>query len=179
MQTSPSLPRASRTPRRVLCLCLASFAGLTGSALLAAAQAAPPPLDAATLWKMQRVGSPALTPDGKFAIVTLTRYDVELNKGQTDLWRIPTAGGAAEQLTSDPASESEPEVSPDGRWVLFSAKRDEDKATQLYVLPLGGGEARRVTNVPTGAGSAKWFADSQRIAFLSAVWPQTGEGARR
>jgi dipeptidyl aminopeptidase/acylaminoacyl peptidase len=147
------------------------LAGLAVSALFTTAQAAPPALDAATLWQLQRVGSPALTPDGKFTIATLTRYDVELNKGQTDLWRIPTAGGAAEQLTSDPASESEPEVSPDGRWVLFSAKRDEDKAAQLYVLPLAGGEARRLTNVPTGAGSAKWFTDSRRIAFLSAVWP--------
>jgi len=171
MQTNPSRPRTHRTPGRLLCACLAGLTGLSSGALLATAQAAPPPLDAATLWQLQRVGSPALTPDGKSAIVTLTRYDMELNKGQTDLWRIPTAGGAAEQLTSDPASESEPEVSPDGRWVLFSAKRDEDKAAQLYVLPLGGGEARRVTNVPTGAGSAKWFADSQRIAFLSAVWP--------
>ncbi len=171
MQTSPSLPRIRRTPRGVLCLCLANLAGLAVSALFTTAQAAPPALDAATLWQLQRVGSPALTPDGKFTIVTLTRYDVELNKGQTDLWRIPTAGGAAEQLTSDPASESEPEVSPDGRWVLFSAKRDEDKAAQLYVLPLAGGEARRLTNVPTGAGSAKWFTDSRRIAFLSAVWP--------
>ena len=171
MQTSPSLPCIHRTPRSVLCLCLANLAGLAVSALLGTAQAAPPALDAATLWQLQRVGSPALTPDGKFTIVTLTRYDMELNKGQTDLWRIPTAGGAAEQLTSDPASESEPEVSPDGRWVLFSAKRDEDKAAQLYVLPLAGGEARRLTNVPTGAGSAKWFADSRRVAFLSAVWP--------
>jgi Tol biopolymer transport system component len=171
MPTSPSLPRTRRTPRGVLCLCLANLVGLAVSALFTTAQAAPPALDTATLWQLQRVGSPALTPDGKFTIVTLTRYDVELNKGQTDLWRIPTAGGAAEQLTSDPASESEPEVSPDGRWVLFSAKRDEDKAAQLYVLPLAGGEARRLTNVPTGAGSAKWFTDSRRIAFLSAVWP--------
>ena len=150
--------------------CLATAIGLVGSGYVAPAQAAPPPLDAATMWKLQRIGNPALTPDGKFAIVSVTRYDMELNKGQTDLWRIPTSGGAGEQLTADPASESEPQVSPDGRWVLFSAKRDDDKATQLYVLPLGGGEARRLTNVPTGATSAKWFADSQRIAFLSAVW---------
>lgn len=159
---------ASRPARWSL---VAGVAALLGCTLAAPALAAPPPLDAATMWKMQRVGSPTLTPDGKFAIVALTRYDMELNKGQTDLWRLPTAGGPAEQLTADPASEGEPQVSPDGRWVLFSAKRDEDKSTQLYVLPLGGGEARRLTNVPTGASGAKWFADSQRIAFLSAVWP--------
>lgn len=168
MPASPRPPRLRPLPRRGLGACFALLLSLGTAGL---AQAAPPPLDAPTMWKLQRVGSPALTPDGKFAIVTLTRYDMELNKGQTDLWRIPTAGGSAEQLTADPASESEPQVSPDGRWVLFSAKRDDDKANQLYVLPLGGGEARRLTNVPTGAGSAKWFADSQRVAFLSAVWP--------
>lgn len=157
------------------------FAALA-SALAGPTQAGPPPLDAGTMWKLQRLGSPVLTPDGRQAIVPVTRYDVELNRGQTDLWRIPVAGGAAEQLTSDPAAESEPQVSPDGRWLLFSAKRDDDKVAQLYVLPLAGGEARRITTMPTGVAAAKWFGDSNRIAFLSAVWadlPDLAAQARR
>ena len=148
----------------------AACAGLAAALVTTTGLAGPPALDAATMWKLQRLGNPVLTPDGRYAIVSLTRFDMELNRGQTDLWRIPVGGGAAEQLTSDPASEADPQVSPDGRWLLFSAKRDDDKVAQLYVLPLTGGEARRVTSMPTGASAAKWFRDSTRIAFLSAVW---------
>lgn len=164
----PRFPRPLSRP-----LALLAAAGLALASTLAAtpALAAPAPLDPATMWQIQRIGAPALTPDGRFAIFAVTRYDMALNKGQTDLWRIPTAGGPAEQLTADPAAESEPRVSPDGKWLLFTAKRDDDKAPQLYVLPLAGGEARRLTNLRTGASSAKWFADSQRIAFLAEVWP--------
>ncbi|HSN70893.1 MAG TPA: prolyl oligopeptidase family serine peptidase, partial [Steroidobacteraceae bacterium] len=39
-------------------------------------------------------------------------------------------------------------------------------------IPVDGGEARRVTDVPTGAMAPKWFPDSRRIAFLSRIWPE-------
>ena len=38
------------------------------------------------------------------------------------------------------------------------------------MIPIDGGEARRVTNLPTGADAPKWFPDSQRLAFVSAIW---------
>src|SRR5207342_3061035 len=40
----------------------------------------------------------------------------------------------------------------------------------IYVIPFDGGEARRVTNVPTGGSLPKWFPDSRRIAFVAPVW---------
>ena len=38
------------------------------------------------------------------------------------------------------------------------------------MIAVDGGEARRVTNLPTGADAPKWFPDSQRLAFVSAIW---------
>jgi dipeptidyl aminopeptidase/acylaminoacyl peptidase len=129
------------------------------------------PLGAETMWKLQRVGAPSLSPDGKLAVVPVTRYDVEKNQGFTDLWLVPAdRPGEARQLTSDAAADTEPRFSPDGQWVAFLSKRGDDKENQVYVIALAGGEARRVTNVPTGASAIKWFSDSKRIAFVSAVW---------
>lgn len=56
--------------------------------------AAPKALGAETLWKMIRLGAPTLSPDGAHAVVPATRYDVEGNKGTTELYLVPTRPGA-------------------------------------------------------------------------------------
>jgi Tol biopolymer transport system component len=123
------------------------------------------------MWALQRLGDPAITPDGSLAVVPVTTYDIKENKGLTDLWLLPVAGGPARQLTSDKANDTQATVSPDGKWVAFVSKRGDDKENQIYVIAVDGGEARRVTNVPTGVSVPRWFPDGKRIAFVSRVWP--------
>ena len=131
------------------------------------------PLDAETLWKLQRLASPAISPDGSQAVVAVTRYKLEDDKGLTDLWLVSADGGEARQLTTYAGSDSSPAWSPDGRFIAFTSQRGDDEQSQVYVIPLGGGEARRLTSVPTGASAPKWFPDSSEIAFISRVWEDT------
>jgi len=128
-------------------------------------------LTAEKMWALKRLGDPAITPDGLTAVVPVTTYDIAENKGMTDLWLVPVAGGAARQLTSDKANDTQATVSPDGKWIAFVSKRGDDTESQVYVIAVDGGEARRLTDVPTGADAPKWFPDSSRIAFVSEVWP--------
>ena len=140
-------------------------------------------LTAEKMWGLKRLGDPAITPDGVTAVVPVTTYDLKENKGLTDLWLIPVAGGAARQLTADKASDTQPTVSPNGKWIAFVSKRGDDSETQIYVIAVDGGEARRLTSVPTGATAPKWFPDSRRVAFVSEVWPDLvrweDQGARK
>jgi dipeptidyl aminopeptidase/acylaminoacyl peptidase len=146
-----------------------AFLALCSPALTNAQQQ---PYTAEAMWNLKRLGEPAISPDGRMAVVPVTRYDIKENKPDTDLWLIPTKPGRARQLTSGEANDSSPAWSPDGQFIAFVSKRNDDEQAQLYVIPVDGGEARRVTNVPTGVSGPKWFPDSKRIAFLSQVWPE-------
>ncbi|HEY3121599.1 MAG TPA: S9 family peptidase, partial [Vicinamibacteria bacterium] len=66
---------------------------------------------------------------------------------------------------------SDPQVSPDGRWVLFTAT-DVDAAANsrnndLWLAPIAGGEPRRLTNHPRSDTRGRWSPDGKRIAFVS------------
>src|SRR5262249_17794841 len=103
--------------------------------------------------------------------------DMEQNKGASSLWLLSAFGGEPRRLTTAGDKDAEPRWSPDGRWIAFVAKRalsgeKPDEEAQGYVIAPDGGEARRVTSVPTGAFAIKWFPDSRRLAFASWVWPE-------
>jgi dipeptidyl aminopeptidase/acylaminoacyl peptidase len=128
------------------------------------------PFSAERSWQIQRIASPAVSPDGKTVVAAVTRYDLKDNKGLTDLWLWSADGKVERALTTNPASDSAPLFSPDGQSLAFVSQRNGDTAPQLYVMPLAGGEPARVTNVPTGVAQPMWFPDGKRIAFLSRVW---------
>jgi dipeptidyl aminopeptidase/acylaminoacyl peptidase len=152
----------------VLWLACGAAAALAGDVV--AADAARTPLTAEVMWKIQRLASPAVSPDGQWVALQVTAYDVKEDKGQGDIWLVPTAGGEARPLTTQDSNDTGPVWSPDGKWIAFESKRGDDENGQVYVIPTAGGEARRVTKVPTGAGTPKWFPDSLRLAFVSRVW---------
>jgi tricorn protease len=82
-----------------------------------------------------------------------------------DLWLVGRSGGEARRLTSTPAVESDPHLSPDGRHLAFSSNRSGDWA--VYVMPAAGGEATRLTWYPAPARARGWSPDGARILYAS------------
>ena len=63
-----------------------------------------------------------------------------------DLWTVPRSGGPARRLTSTPNAEIDPWFSPDGSRVAFTATVGGN--TDVYVVPVTGGEPTRMTFPP-------------------------------
>ncbi|MEO5732676.1 MAG: S9 family peptidase [Rubrivivax sp.] len=135
-----------------------------------------PPLDIDTLWKLQRIGSPALAPDGRHAVVTVTTPSMADNALRSSLWLLPTERAAPRLLTRCGDKDGQPAWSPIGDRIAFVAKREwhgvKDATPQLYVIAADGGEAERVSDFAPGIESFKWMPDGQRMVFAAWVWPE-------
>src|SRR5262245_46617731 len=78
-----------------------------------------------------------------------------------DLWSAPRSGGTAVRLTSANGSESNPVFSPDGNWIAFTGEYDGN--VDVYVIPAGGGEPRRLTYHPGADQVLNWTPDGKSV----------------
>ena len=116
---------------------------------VAALAAEPRLLTPQDLWAIKRVGSPALSPDGRHAVFPVQEWSIEKNKSTSNLWTVEVATGQVRRLTTAETTEDAPRWSPDGTRIAFTSKRGEDENASLYVIPFGGGEAERILEMPS------------------------------
>jgi dipeptidyl aminopeptidase/acylaminoacyl peptidase len=171
MSRRPSVrSRAVRSitfPVLVLILAASSAAAQLGQPASAPADNT---LSAEVLWQMQRLGAPVISPDGRWVVAPVTRYTVEDDKSHTDLWLYAADGSVERPLTRHGSAEGQAVFSPDSRTLAFVTRRDGDDAAQIYLLPMDSpGEARRLTEVPTGVSAPAWVGN--HIYFISNVFP--------
>jgi dipeptidyl aminopeptidase/acylaminoacyl peptidase len=120
-----------------------------------------------------------LSPDGRTAVVTVSRPNYETDKYESALHAVDVATGASRQLTFERKSVDAPRFSPDGRTLAFLAPDSADHA-QIWLMPMSGGDARRLTSHPTGVEHFSWRPDGRAIAFASSdsAAKREGEGAK-
>jgi dipeptidyl aminopeptidase/acylaminoacyl peptidase len=121
------------------------------------------------VYELTTVADPRLSPDGTLVAFVVTRIDRDESEYRSAIWVVPTDGPAPpRQLTSGVKADAAPRFSPDGTRLAFVSNRDTEKK-QLFVLPLEGGEPRRLTDVSEDVEDPVWSPDSGRLAFASRV----------
>jgi len=82
-----------------------------------------------------------------------------------DLWVVPRTGGDARRLTATPSFETDPQFSPDGSKIAYTATVGGN--TDVYVIPVTGGEPKRLTYHPGVDAVRGWTPDGRRVIFAS------------
>ena len=133
--------------------------------------AARPPFTADDLVRLRRVSDPQVSPDGRWVAFTLRETDIDANRGRTDLWllELGAPNPLVRRLTQNAAGDTNPRWSPDSRSLYFLSTRSG--SSQVWRMPLEGGEAQQVTDYPLEVGTLKVSPRGDRLALTLEVFP--------
>ncbi|WP_298422529.1 S41 family peptidase [uncultured Kordia sp.] len=98
---------------------------------------------------------PTLTPNAKHVIFSY----------EGDLWKVSSDGGEANRLTAMEGVETNPSVSPDGKWLAFTSNQYGNN--DVYIMPLKGGKITQLTFHQSSDKVSSWNWDSKTINFTS------------
>jgi dipeptidyl aminopeptidase/acylaminoacyl peptidase len=133
------------------------------------------------------LSDPQVSPDGREIAVTVSRPDWKTDKASHEIDLIDVATGARRPLTRYRTDTSSPRWSPDGTRLAFIAmdttpaapasadekhpSGDGEKHNQVFVLPMDGGDALRITDAARDVASFAWSPDGKTIAYVAADIP--------
>lgn len=125
-----------------------------------AAQNAKRPMTWMDQQRVRSAGGPAVSPDGKWVLYTLTTPDWKEAKTQSDVYLVSAERGlpSTRQLTyTREKNEANPRWLPNGQSFVFASNREAPAAQpaqqQLFVMRPDGGEARRITDAKEGVST--------------------------
>ena len=114
------------------------------------------------------------SPDGQEVCYTSNHDKVEATSTNNDLWIVSVNGGAAKNITADnPASDSTPLYSPDGKYIAYRAQQRPGYESDRFRLMLFDRKTGRKTQfAPTSktdfwVGTFAWAPDSLKIYFVA------------
>ncbi|MCS7228913.1 MAG: S9 family peptidase [Candidatus Kryptonium sp.] len=113
-----------------------------------------------------------VSSDGRNVVFVLSKADFEESVYRTDLYLVSTDGGEVKQLTFSKEDERNPKFSPDGKFIAFISNRKtnpeaKEVKNQIWLLPVDGGEAFKLTDAPEGVISFHWMPDGKSILYLT------------
>ena len=117
------------------------------------------------------VASAEISPDGRAIAYTVAvprkLFEEEDGPAWTELHVWDEAHGVRPFVTGQ-VNVSGVAWTPDGSAISFLARRGDDKTRSLYVIPLAGGEARRILTHATNIIEYRWLGDGGEVAFRAA-----------
>jgi dipeptidyl aminopeptidase/acylaminoacyl peptidase len=138
--------------------------------LLALPLAAQQGLSAWDVARTRTVTSVAIAPDGAQIayLVSVPRDPLKEEDGAA--WaelHVVGADGKSRPFVTGKVNVSAISWTPDGKYIAFLERRTGDRATSLYLLPIDGGEARRIAGVETAISGYTFCPHMKHVAYLA------------
>jgi len=83
----------------------------------------------------------------------------------SDVWAYSFQTQETKRITSTPAQEANPMLSPDGKWIAFTSNRSG--TASVYIVSVEGGQPKRLTWHPNGSGVRGWTNDGKSVLYVS------------
>ena len=150
---------------------LATLAALAACACLipipsAGAQGTARALTIADMRRLADVSDPRVSRDGEWVVYTVSSVDTAHDRANGDIWLARWDGRQVTRMTWGTDDEHSPQFVGNTRAISFlSARGDTRDSDQLWLLPLDGGEARKLTAIKDGVDDYSWSPDGKRVVL--------------
>ncbi len=132
------------------------------------------PLSPEQVLRRYSISDLQLSPDEAKIAMTVTE-PVKGTERSASIWVLDTGSMAVQRFVTS-GKDRRPRWSPNGKKLAFLSGRNG--TNQIFLMPVGGGEAEALTESKTPVLSFEWSPDGARIAFLSAD-PKTEEQEKK
>jgi dipeptidyl aminopeptidase/acylaminoacyl peptidase len=130
------------------------------------------------LTKIITVSDPQISPNGKFVVCVVSRQNLDQDRADHELVLVDVDTGSQRVLTYDRKDAGSPHWSPSGDRLAFTAvvaggKDNKEELPQIFVLPMNGGDAKKITNAATGIEQFAWRPNGNDIAYVTSDEPES------
>ncbi len=119
------------------------------------------------LWQLGRVSDIKISPNKQKIIFGITRYDIQENKGNRDLYIVSTKGGSVKKITNTPTSEMNAIWRPDGQKIGYLSS--QSGTMQIWEMNADGTQNEQISNVEGGVNGFSYSPDMKNIAYIKEV----------